>query len=131
MEWWLPVEGAYWRRPEGPKTDVFRDGKANHPATHVSAFLRSDLVRNLGACHVAGYKYVADGAKVPRNQLRRNGGAATALGVLRRQPAWPSAGASTNETTHTYTQSSETTDKRGPSTAQHFQPRNINCDDER
>lgn len=35
MEWWLPVEGAYWRRPEGPKTDVFRDGRGNHPATHV------------------------------------------------------------------------------------------------
>ncbi|CAM9833766.1 unnamed protein product [Scytosiphon promiscuus] len=36
MEWWLPVEGAHWRRPEGPKTDVFRDGRANHPVTHVS-----------------------------------------------------------------------------------------------
>ncbi|CAB1118291.1 unnamed protein product [Ectocarpus sp. CCAP 1310/34] len=36
MEWWLPVEGAYWRRPEGPTTDVFRDGRGNHPATHVS-----------------------------------------------------------------------------------------------
>ncbi|CBN75730.1 conserved unknown protein [Ectocarpus siliculosus] len=34
MEWWLPVEGAYWRRPEGPTTDVFRDGRGNHPATH-------------------------------------------------------------------------------------------------
>ncbi|CAN0252620.1 unnamed protein product, partial [Hapterophycus canaliculatus] len=36
MEWWLPVDGAYWRRPEGPQTDVFRDGRTNHPATHVS-----------------------------------------------------------------------------------------------
>eukprot|EP00903_Cladosiphon_okamuranus_P014545 g13492.t1 len=36
MEWWLPVEGAYWRRPEGPETDVFRDGRGNHPVTHVS-----------------------------------------------------------------------------------------------
>eukprot|EP00752_Nemacystus_decipiens_P003405 g3151.t1 len=36
MEWWLPVEGAYWRRPEGPQTDVYRDGRRNHPATHVS-----------------------------------------------------------------------------------------------
>ena len=36
MEWWLPVQGAYWRRPEGPKTDVFRDGRARHPVTHVS-----------------------------------------------------------------------------------------------
>ncbi|CAN0324192.1 unnamed protein product [Pylaiella littoralis] len=36
MEWWLPVEGAHWRRPEGPKTDVSRDGRADHPVTHVS-----------------------------------------------------------------------------------------------
>lgn len=44
MEWWLPVEGAHWRRPEGPKTDVFRDGRANHPVTHVSEFVRRNRV---------------------------------------------------------------------------------------
>ncbi|CAM9619725.1 unnamed protein product [Ascophyllum nodosum] len=36
LEWWLPVEEAHWRHPEGPRTDVFRDGRANHPVTHVS-----------------------------------------------------------------------------------------------
>ncbi|CAM9170502.1 unnamed protein product [Discosporangium mesarthrocarpum] len=36
-EWWLPVEGAYWRHPEGPQgTDALLDGRANHPVTHVS-----------------------------------------------------------------------------------------------
>lgn len=35
-EWWLPVEGATWREPEGPGTDVFRTGRADHPVVQVS-----------------------------------------------------------------------------------------------
>jgi len=23
-EWWLPVNGSYWREPEGPGSDVFQ-----------------------------------------------------------------------------------------------------------
>ncbi|CAM9192226.1 unnamed protein product [Phaeothamnion confervicola] len=34
--WWLPVEGASWRHPEGPRSNVLGDGRANHPVTHVS-----------------------------------------------------------------------------------------------
>ncbi|WP_093346623.1 MULTISPECIES: formylglycine-generating enzyme family protein [Saccharopolyspora] len=32
--WWRQVEGADWRRPEGPGSDV--DGRADHPVVHVS-----------------------------------------------------------------------------------------------
>jgi formylglycine-generating enzyme required for sulfatase activity len=32
--WWLAVEGASWRAPEGPGSDVSR--RANHPVVHVS-----------------------------------------------------------------------------------------------
>jgi formylglycine-generating enzyme required for sulfatase activity len=32
--WWLLVEGADWRRPEGPGSDVTR--RQNHPVVHVS-----------------------------------------------------------------------------------------------
>lgn len=32
--WWVSVEGAYWRRPEGEKSGI--DGRENHPAIHVS-----------------------------------------------------------------------------------------------
>jgi len=35
-EWWLPVEGADWRHPEGPWADVFADGRENHPVVQVS-----------------------------------------------------------------------------------------------
>jgi len=35
-EWWLPVSGAYWRAPEGGSTDVMTDGRALHPAVHIS-----------------------------------------------------------------------------------------------
>jgi sulfatase modifying factor 1 len=33
-EWWLPVEGAIWRHPEGPGTDVHT--RLNYPVVHVS-----------------------------------------------------------------------------------------------
>eukprot|EP00904_Undaria_pinnatifida_P013909 jgi/Undpi1/9649/HiC_scaffold_27.g12105.m1 len=36
MQWWLPVNGAFWKRPEGPETNVFLDGRHTHPVTHVS-----------------------------------------------------------------------------------------------
>jgi formylglycine-generating enzyme required for sulfatase activity len=32
--WWLPVEGATWRAPEGPGSDV--GDRPNHPVIHVS-----------------------------------------------------------------------------------------------
>jgi len=32
--WWLPVEGAFWRAPEGPGSDV--QHRSNHPVVHVS-----------------------------------------------------------------------------------------------
>lgn len=35
-EWWLPVNGSYWREPEGPGTDVFVTNRGNFPAVHIS-----------------------------------------------------------------------------------------------
>jgi len=35
-EWWLPVNGSYWREPEGPGTDVFLTNRSNHPVNQVS-----------------------------------------------------------------------------------------------
>lgn len=35
-EWWLPVNGSYWREPEGPGTDVFRTKRHKHPVVQVS-----------------------------------------------------------------------------------------------
>lgn len=32
--WWLPVQGAFWRSPEGPGSNV--DKRQNHPVVHVS-----------------------------------------------------------------------------------------------
>ncbi len=32
--WWRQVEGADWRRPEGPRSDL--DGRRDHPVVHVS-----------------------------------------------------------------------------------------------
>lgn len=32
--WWRQVQGASWRRPEGPGSDV--EGRGDHPVTHVS-----------------------------------------------------------------------------------------------
>ncbi|MFI7128100.1 formylglycine-generating enzyme family protein [Nonomuraea sp. NPDC050153] len=32
--WWLAVEGAGWRRPEGPGSDL--DGREDHPVVHVT-----------------------------------------------------------------------------------------------
>ena len=32
--WWRQVEGADWRRPEGPQSDL--DGRGRHPVVHVS-----------------------------------------------------------------------------------------------
>lgn len=32
--WWLPVEGAYWKRPEGPGTRIAE--RPHHPVVHVS-----------------------------------------------------------------------------------------------
>jgi len=32
--WWLPVNGADWRHPEGPQSDLL--GRGDHPVVHVS-----------------------------------------------------------------------------------------------
>ncbi|CAG0901551.1 unnamed protein product, partial [Cyprideis torosa] len=32
--WWLPVEGASWRHPEGPDSDI--EDRLSHPVVHVS-----------------------------------------------------------------------------------------------
>src|SRR3954467_4491757 len=32
--WWRRVEGAQWRRPEGPDSDL--DGRDDHPAVHIT-----------------------------------------------------------------------------------------------
>ncbi len=34
VPWWLPIEGAYWKQPEGPGTNVSERG--NHPVVHIS-----------------------------------------------------------------------------------------------
>ena len=33
-EWWLPVQGAWWKEPEGPGTDVFKTNRSDHPVVH-------------------------------------------------------------------------------------------------
>eukprot|EP00736_Rhodelphis_marinus_P008519 Rmarinus@m.7729 len=33
-EWWLPVEGAYWREPYGPGSSI--EDKMDHPVVHIS-----------------------------------------------------------------------------------------------
>jgi sulfatase modifying factor 1 len=35
-EWWLPVNGSYWKEPEGPGTDVFTTNRSNYPVLQVS-----------------------------------------------------------------------------------------------
>jgi sulfatase modifying factor 1 len=35
-EWWLPVNGSYWKEPEGPGTNVFTTDRADHPVAQVS-----------------------------------------------------------------------------------------------
>jgi formylglycine-generating enzyme required for sulfatase activity len=34
LNWWTYVPGAYWRRPEGPDTDL--EGRLDHPVVHVT-----------------------------------------------------------------------------------------------
>lgn len=34
VPWWLPIEGAYWRKPEGPDSGI--EDRLNHPVVHVS-----------------------------------------------------------------------------------------------
>jgi sulfatase modifying factor 1 len=35
-EWWLPVNGSWWREPEGPNTDVFTTNRGNLAVVQVS-----------------------------------------------------------------------------------------------
>lgn len=34
LEWWLQVEGAYWKKPEGANSNLI--GRENHPVAHIS-----------------------------------------------------------------------------------------------
>jgi formylglycine-generating enzyme required for sulfatase activity len=34
LQWWKPVQGADWRHPEGPQSNL--GGRGNHPVVHVS-----------------------------------------------------------------------------------------------
>ncbi len=34
VPWWLPIEGACWKTPEGPDSNI--DDRMNHPVVHVS-----------------------------------------------------------------------------------------------
>jgi sulfatase modifying factor 1 len=34
LPWWLAVEGAYWKQPEGPGSNI--EDRMNHPVVHVS-----------------------------------------------------------------------------------------------
>jgi formylglycine-generating enzyme required for sulfatase activity len=44
--WWSFVNGANWRHPEGPRSDV--DGRANHPVVHVTRADAEGYARWLG-----------------------------------------------------------------------------------
>jgi sulfatase modifying factor 1 len=35
-EWWLPVNGSYWKEPEGPGNNVFATNRDRHPVVQVS-----------------------------------------------------------------------------------------------
>jgi len=35
-QWWLPVNGSYWKEPEGPGSDVFVTDRGNYPVVQVS-----------------------------------------------------------------------------------------------
>jgi formylglycine-generating enzyme len=34
LPWWLPIEGAYWNKPEGPDSTI--QDRINHPVVHIS-----------------------------------------------------------------------------------------------
>lgn len=34
--WWIKVDGASWRAPDGPGSDALADGRETHPVVHVS-----------------------------------------------------------------------------------------------
>lgn len=35
-EWWVKLHDVTWRNPEGPGSDVFQDGRHNHPVVQVT-----------------------------------------------------------------------------------------------
>ena len=63
--WWRQVDGADWRHPEGPQSDL--DGRGDHPVVHVSW---DDAV---GVLRVAGHA-PADRGRVGVRRARRSAG---------------------------------------------------------
>ena len=49
--WWIRVDGASWRAPDGPGSDALADGRDAHPVAHVSW---TDAAAYCGWAHPAG-----------------------------------------------------------------------------
>ena len=85
-EWWLPVNGSYWREPEGPGTDVFATkgaaDRSQHPVTQVSWNDAQTFCRWRGGARLpteAEWELAARGASDNQvfpwgNKLRTKGG---------------------------------------------------------
>ena len=70
--WWRKVDGADWRHPEGPQSDL--DGRGDHPVVHVVVVRRGRLLRLVR--HPA-----TDGGRVGARRARRPRAGATSRGA--------------------------------------------------